>query len=156
MVATVTALPTPRLRPTTPPPGHRPPSPRLRSIEGGRSAARLAARARYRRRRLVALVAATLLVAAATSLANAAVAGIAGDGSSAPVAGASSPGSAAASGAADPAAVAPRVHVVQPGDTLWSVAAATAPDLDVRVAVDRLVELNGRAPLVVGQRLLLP
>jgi uncharacterized ferritin-like protein (DUF455 family) len=46
--------------------------------------------------------------------------------------------------------------VVQPGDTLWSIAAATAPDLDVRLAVDRLVEANGRAPLVAGQVLELP
>ena len=57
-------------------------------------------------------------------------------------AGGSSPTSAAASSAAGVAA-APTV-VVQPGDTLWSIAAAVAPEVDVRITVDRLVALNGQ------------
>ncbi|MBK9178849.1 MAG: LysM peptidoglycan-binding domain-containing protein [Acidimicrobiales bacterium] len=53
---------------------------------------------------------------------------------------------------------APRVHVVQPGDTLWAVAAELTPSGgDVRATVDLLADLNGgAATLQVGQRLLLP
>jgi Tfp pilus assembly protein FimV len=46
-------------------------------------------------------------------------------------------------------------YVVAQGDTWWSIAEATAPHLDVRVAVDRLVEHNGR-PLVPGRPVELP
>src|SRR3954465_5998723 len=45
------------------------------------------------------------------------------------------------------------VYVVQPGDTLWSIAAQLAPGQDVRAMVDHLVSLNGGAALEVGQRL---
>ena len=62
--------------------------------------------------------------------------------------------SAAAAAAAEPAAQ--PVYVVQPGDTLWSIAAALHPDGDIRETVDRLVERNGTAALQTGQRLLLP
>ena len=48
------------------------------------------------------------------------------------------------------------VHVVQPGETLWDIAEAVAPDADPRVVVALLVEHNGDAPLQVGQRLVLP
>ena len=78
-------------------------------------------------------------------LASAAVARIAG-GAPSPAAGGSSPTSAAASSAAGVAA--PPTVVVQPGDTLWSIAAAVAPDVDVRITVDRLVALNGSSPIV--------
>lgn len=47
------------------------------------------------------------------------------------------------------------VHVVAPGDTLWSIAAGLDDDGDVRDTVDRLAELNGGSALTVGQRLLL-
>lgn len=128
-------------RPTTPPP-HRPgrPRPHLRVIEGGRGPARRVVRARYLRRRLVVLGLAALLVLGAVKLATAAGAGFA------------PPGPADAQGAAGPAAV----YVVEPGDTLWSIAGEIAPGTDVRVTVDRLVERNGNAPLAVGQRLELP
>lgn len=56
--------------------------------------------------------------------------------------------------AATPAA--PPVYVVQPGDTLWSIAATLHPDGDIRDTVDRLVERNGSAALQTGQRLRLP
>jgi nucleoid-associated protein YgaU len=48
--------------------------------------------------------------------------------------------------------------VVQPGDTLWSVATAVAGGEDVRVVVDRIQALNGLegAELVPGQVLQLP
>ncbi len=48
--------------------------------------------------------------------------------------------------------------VVQPGDTLWSIAAAHYPADDVRIRVDDIEQANGlRDPtLQVGQRLRLP
>ena len=46
--------------------------------------------------------------------------------------------------------------VVRPGDTLWTIAAAIVPQVDVRITVDRLVALNGSAPIVAGQELVLP
>ena len=89
-----------------------------------------------RRRRLLA-VASTATVA----LAIAAVAGLTGGGH--PAAGGSSPSPA-------------KVHVVAPGDTVFTIAAAHAPERDVRLVVDELVELNGRAAIVPGQRIILP
>jgi Tfp pilus assembly protein FimV len=44
-------------------------------------------------------------------------------------------------------------YVVQPGDTVWSIAEQLAPAGDVRGMVDRIVELNGGAALAVGQHL---
>ncbi|MFZ6004987.1 MAG: LysM peptidoglycan-binding domain-containing protein [Actinomycetota bacterium] len=131
----------PRLRPTTVPPGPGPSSrPSLRVLEGGRAPAELARQAIYRRRRLVALMLATVLLVGVLLLANAVVVRTAGGGNPHPVAGTSSQS----------------VHVVQPGDTLWSIARSLDPDGDVRLTVDRLVDLNGGAPLSVGQRLDLP
>lgn len=46
-------------------------------------------------------------------------------------------------------------YVVQPGDTLWSIARSIEPEGDVRPVVDRLAaQLDGR-PLRVGARLAL-
>jgi hypothetical protein len=47
------------------------------------------------------------------------------------------------------------VYVVQPGDTLWSVARSLVPAGDVRAEVDHLETLNGSAALQAGQRLVL-
>jgi LysM repeat protein len=142
-----TALSLRSLQPTTVPPGPgRPARPSLRVLDGGRAPARVAQQAVYRRRRLAVALVAVVVVALSFLLASAAVAGNAG-GDPSSAAGTS----AAASTAADAATV-----VVQPGDTLWSIAAATQPEVDVRIAVDRLVALNGRSPLVVGQELVLP
>lgn len=49
-------------------------------------------------------------------------------------------------------------HVVRPGETLWSIASAWAPDQDPRDGVERLAEFNALpgVDLVAGQRLLLP
>jgi len=48
--------------------------------------------------------------------------------------------------------------VVQPGDTLWGIAAARYPADDVRVRVDEIERLNGlRSPgIEVGETLRLP
>jgi LysM repeat protein len=48
--------------------------------------------------------------------------------------------------------------VVQPGDTLWGIAAARYPADDVRVRVDEIERLNGlRSPNIeVGETLQLP
>jgi len=130
----------PRTQPTTQPPG--PGSPRrpaLRVLEGGRAPSRLAQQAMYRRRRLVAVALLVLTTLVVLLLANAVVAS-AGGGTPVPAAG-------------TPSSV---VHVVQPGDTLWSIARDLEPNADVRLTVDRLVDLNGGAPLTVGQRLVLP
>jgi hypothetical protein len=142
------------LQPTTVPPGPTgPPRPALRVLEGGRAPSRLAQQAVYRRRRLlVAAVALGLLAATILLVASAASRIAGGDPSSA--AGAPSPTSAAAPSAAGVAA--PATVVVQPGDTLWTIAAVVAPDVDVRITVDRLIERNGRAPIVPGQELELP
>ncbi len=50
----------------------------------------------------------------------------------------------------------PATYLVQPGDTLWSVARTLRPEGDVRPLVRALVRANGGAALEVGQQLLLP
>lgn len=45
------------------------------------------------------------------------------------------------------------IVVVQPGDTLWSIAGELDPDGDLRATVDRLADRNGGPSLTVGQRL---
>ncbi len=154
MAATALQITPLRLQPTTIPPGpFRPRRPPLRVLQGGRAPSRLAQQAIYRRRRLVAAALAVALLAAVVLLAGAAAARIAG-GAPSSAAGGLSPTSAVASSAAGVAA--PATVVVQPGDTLWSIAASIAPDVDVRITVDRLVAANGSAPIVVGQELALP
>src|SRR5215211_311699 len=53
---------------------------------------------------------------------------------------------------------APRVtYVVEPGDTLWSIARRVAPDRDPRPVVDGLIEANDvRGGLQIGQELSIP
>ena len=51
---------------------------------------------------------------------------------------------------------APEVYVVQPGDTLWSIADAVAPDVDRRDVVAQLSDAAGGSDLVPGQRIELP
>ncbi|MGH9154945.1 MAG: LysM peptidoglycan-binding domain-containing protein [Acidimicrobiales bacterium] len=52
--------------------------------------------------------------------------------------------------------VAQRSYVVEPGDTLWSIARHVQPDGDVRPLVDRLGDARGAGPLQPGEVLLLP
>ena len=47
-------------------------------------------------------------------------------------------------------------HVVQPGDTLWSIAQSLQPGGDVRPLVQGLARANGGPELIVGQRLEVP
>jgi len=44
-------------------------------------------------------------------------------------------------------------HVVQPGDTLWSLARRLQPEGDVRPLVARLRQAHGPGPLLPGERL---
>ena len=130
------------LQPTTVPPGPgRPARPQLRLLDGGRAPSRLAQQAVYRRRRLVAAALLVAVLVALTLLAGPVLARIAG-GDPSPAAGV-------------PATATARV-VVQPGDTLWSIAAEVAPEVDLRITVDRLVARNGSATLVAGQVLEIP
>lgn len=92
--------------------------------------------ATYRRRRLVAGVLAVLVL---LSLVTTAARLLGGD--------------ADAVGRARP--VAELSVVVEPGDTVWSIAEALAGDDDVRPVVDAIVAANGGAQLVAGERLLL-
>ena len=93
----------------------------------------------YRRRRL-AVLAAALSVLVLPALVFAA------SGSSTSVTPASAP-------VAPAVAPASPVYIVQPGDTLWSIAHAVDPHADPRDVVDHLVELNGSGALQPGQRL---
>ena len=49
----------------------------------------------------------------------------------------------------------PGVYVVQPGDTLWDIARAVAPDRDPRTLVHELSGTAGGAALEPGQRILI-
>lgn len=99
---------------------------------------------RVRRRRLAVLVLAVAL-AAVTALAVQAIGGLAD-----------------VDGTADPRPVdvrpepvAGQRYVVQPGDTLWSIATEIAPDDDPRAVVAALREANGGPDLQVGTELTL-
>lgn len=52
--------------------------------------------------------------------------------------------------------VSEQVHVVQPGDTLWTIAKSLQPEGDVRRLVHRLAAQRHGAPLQVGERIALP
>lgn len=117
----------------------------------------------YRRRRLAALALAGMVVLAGVLAVRAlGVAPLSVTGRHAPGISAT-PATPAASATAAPKAVRIRVqpvaetsYVVQPGDTLWSIARHLQPDGDVRPVVDRLAaQLHGH-PLDAGQRLVLP
>jgi len=69
---------------------------------------------------------------------------------SSPVAAAAGPSAAAAAGAAV------STYVVQPGDTIWSVARQFHHGHDLADYVDHLVSANGGTTLQIGQQLTLP
>lgn len=119
------------------------PATRLRLVEGGAGVAGPTT-ATYWRRRAVALV---LMVACVVAVAVGAQAVLR------PLVASPGGGGPAAPGVTRSGAD----HVVVPGETLWSVAVDVTPEgRDVRATVDELVELNGSAPLRVGQGLVLP
>ncbi|MEO8696139.1 MAG: LysM peptidoglycan-binding domain-containing protein [Acidimicrobiales bacterium] len=125
----------------SPRPAPRPLSPAVtRGVADHRVAARPIdprRRALYRRRRATAVAFALLLVAAILALAF--VGGRATADGSAP-------------GEIRPAAV----YVVRPGDTLWDLAVALAPDRDPRVVVAALQRAAGGSEVHPGQRIVLP
>jgi predicted Zn-dependent protease len=121
------------------------PRPALRLIQGG-----LGARptpAVYRRRRVVALVLAVAFVVVAMAGVQAAVRSLAGEPGGRPLS------------ATEGSAPVPAGHetvLVQPGDTLWTIARDLQPTGDLRSTVDLLAALNGGPSLEVGQTLVLP
>jgi nucleoid-associated protein YgaU len=117
------------------PAGLRLPRLRFQPVAQARPAVRLT-----RRGRLVATTVATLAIAGLLTVAGIAL------GGGAP---------AAATGSGGPATV-PAAVVVQPGDTLWTIAQRVAPDRDTRQVVDDLRRLNSlpTSDLQAGQRLL--
>lgn len=105
----------------------------------------------YRRRRIVvAILAAVLTVAASAGIRSLASRG---DGA-APVS-AVTPGAAIGVDVSGAFVVSEGVYVVQPGDTLWSIASSLT-DGSIRSYVADLIELNGGASIDVGQLLVLP
>jgi Tfp pilus assembly protein FimV len=115
---------------------------------------------RYRRRRLVVLtvvlIAAVGVLAAVQSAAGASGVVTASDLGGTAV---SNPAPAPASGApkadraGEPASV---FYVVQPGDTVWSIARALRPRGDVSGLIAAISAANGGVKLDVGQKLILP
>ncbi len=57
---------------------------------------------------------------------------------------------------ASPVLVTQQVHVVQPGDTLWTIARTLQPEGDVRRLVHQLAAQRHGAALKVGERITLP
>ncbi|MEY2423544.1 MAG: hypothetical protein QOI95_3611 [Acidimicrobiaceae bacterium] len=106
----------------------------------------------YRRRRLAVLAAALSVVLLGVLLVSLAGRGGATDVRMAP---SDSPivREPAAYGASGQSVPVRAVYVVQPGDTVWSIAHDLDPSGDTRATVDRLVALNGSAALEPGQRL---
>lgn len=49
-----------------------------------------------------------------------------------------------------------QVHIVQPGESYWSIAASTNDGGDLRLAVDELIDANGARMLLPGDRIELP
>jgi hypothetical protein len=67
-------------------------------------------------------------------------------------------GAGAASGGATAPATARESVVVGPHDTLWGIAVRTRPDVDPRVTVERMIDLNALPSAVVnpGQTIYIP
>lgn len=93
--------------------------------------------ATYRRRRVGAVAFVVALVVSVGSLAEQGLA----DRGAGPAAG---------------SAVGRTTYVVQPGDTLWSIAERLYPSADVAQVVDALVTVNGGASIQAGQTLTMP
>jgi hypothetical protein len=108
------------------------PAPALRLVGTG---TRRPGAAVLRRRRLALVVVVGLLLAVVLAVASMALTRPASAGSVAP---------------------ARRTHLVQAGETYWSIAGRYEHEGDLRVAVDRLIDANGARPLFAGDRIELP
>jgi hypothetical protein len=97
----------------------------------------------YRRRRVVAVGAATLLALLAWIAVRSALDRIGG-------------GPLATTGATSAVPASLRTWVVQPGDTLWSIAVAVDRGGDVRPLVDQLDKEVGGRPLYPGEAVAIP
>jgi hypothetical protein len=113
----------------------------------GRRSSRVPADVDYGIRRAVAAVIAVLLVAV-VAIAVSIVAGALADVGGRPAA--------ASDAAAAPASPIVRIHVAQPGDTLWSIADRYRGDVGQGRFVDALIDLNGGTVIQVGQAIRLP
>jgi hypothetical protein len=109
------------------------PKPALRLVDG--AGTRRPDLAVYRRRRRAVLVVAALLVVAVLAVGSALVRRV---------------------GEAGAQPVGRQVHVVEAGETYWSIAAAHHDGGDLRVEVDALVDANGGRLLLPGDRIELP
>jgi hypothetical protein len=105
---------------------------------------------RYRRRRLAALVLATVVVVGSAGAVGYIRSLVAPDGGPVPI-----DAGPTRSDPAEPLLAEGEAYVVQPGDTYWSIAIAIAPDDDPRPVVDRLREASGGKALEAGDRLVL-
>lgn len=118
-----------------------PQRPHLTLVPPPRRAARVPSRrVAYRRRRVLVLAAAVVALLAIQLAVHTASAWLGGGSLAAP-----EPRPAAAS----------MVYVVQPGDTLWTLARRVHPDGDLRPVVDRLAAAQGDRALRAGQRIVL-
>jgi hypothetical protein len=120
-------------------------------VEGGRSAAVRRLRWRYRRRRAVALLLVVAIVIATIVLLARVTTGLA------TLVEVPDVGPPAAASPVPPtwSPIPPdaTVHVVQAGDTLWSIARRIAPEHDPRPIVDELAARSGGATLRPGDRI---
>ena len=125
-----------------------PARPDLRVVAGGRTR-RVAhpTAATYRRRRLTVLVAVAVLVTVLVVTVRVLATGLGGGPNPAPEASVSAVPAAAVS-VADGTA-----YIVQPGDTVWSIARRVKPEGDLRPLVDRIVARLGTTALRPGQTL---
>lgn len=123
--------------------------PDLRVIPGGRDDASAMIDAETRQvLRLLVAISMALILAFLGLRALRANGWAAADTAAANVAEASVPAAVPAAGEA--------VYVVQPGDSLWSIASQLAPGDDPRPLVDELARRNGGTIIAAGQRLVLP
>lgn len=105
----------------------------------------------YRRRRLVVAALALILTVAA----SAGIRSLASRGDGAAPVSAVTPGAITGFDVSGAFVVSDGVYVVQPGDTMWSIASSLT-DGSIRGYVADLIALNGGASLDVGQLLVLP
>jgi hypothetical protein len=113
----------------------------------GHRSSRVPADVDYGIRRAVAAVIAVLLVAVvaiAVSALGSALADVGGRPA------------AASDAASAPASAIVRIHVAQPGDTLWSIADRYRGEVGQGRFVDALIDLNGGTVIQVGQAIRLP